>query len=50
MSETQSPDRSLFYEILLTLERMRAPYMIIGAFAGTVDGKGELLHLNFNQI
>jgi hypothetical protein len=38
MSETQSPDLSLFYDILLTLERIRAPYMIIGAFAGTVYG------------
>jgi len=38
MSEPHSPDLSLFYDILLTLERIRAPYMIIGAFAGTVYG------------
>jgi len=38
MSEPRSPDLSLFYNILLTLERINAPYMIIGAFAGTVYG------------
>jgi len=38
MSEPRSPDLSLFYDILLTLERINAPYMIIGAFAGTVYG------------
>jgi hypothetical protein len=38
MSERHSPDLSLFYDILLTLERINVPYMIIGAFAGTVYG------------
>ncbi len=32
------PDFSLFLSILKTLERINAPYMIIGAFAGTVYG------------
>lgn len=32
------PDLSLFLDILKTLERIAAPYMIIGAFAGTVYG------------
>jgi hypothetical protein len=32
------PDLSLFLDILKTLERIGAPYMIIGAFAGTVYG------------
>ncbi|MBL7162409.1 MAG: hypothetical protein ISS57_07365 [Anaerolineales bacterium] len=38
MPEPRSPDLSLFYGILLTLEHIKAPYMIIGAFAGTVYG------------
>ena len=38
MSEPHSPDLSLFYDILLTLERIKVPYMIIGAFAGTIYG------------
>ena len=32
------PDLSLFVDILKTLERIHAPYMIIGAFAGTIYG------------
>jgi len=32
------PDLSLFVDILRTLEAIGAPYMIIGAFAGTVYG------------
>jgi len=31
----KSADLSLFLDILKTLERINAPYMIIGAFAGT---------------
>lgn len=31
-------DLSLFQDVLQTLERIRAPYMIIGAFAGSVYG------------
>jgi len=34
----RKPDLSLFLDILKTLERLNAPYMIIGAFAGTVYG------------
>jgi hypothetical protein len=32
-----TPDFSLFFDILQTLERLQAPYMIIGAFAATLD-------------
>lgn len=38
MPVEKRPDLSLFVDILKTLERIRAPYMIIGAFAGTVYG------------
>ena len=38
MPAEQKPDLSLFLDILKTLERLNAPYMIIGAFAGTVYG------------
>jgi hypothetical protein len=34
----KKPDLSLFVDILQTLENIQAPYMIIGAFAGTVYG------------
>jgi hypothetical protein len=34
----KSADLSLFLNILKTLERINAPYMIIGAFAGTFYG------------
>jgi hypothetical protein len=34
----RAPDLSLFLDILRTLETTGAPYMIIGAFAGTVYG------------
>jgi hypothetical protein len=34
----RKPDLSLFVDILKTLERIKAPYMIIGAFAGTIYG------------
>jgi len=34
----RTPDLSLFLDILQTLERIDAPYMIIGAFAGAVYG------------
>jgi hypothetical protein len=34
----RAPDLSLFVDILRTLETIGAPYMIIGAFAGTVYG------------
>jgi hypothetical protein len=35
---TPRPDLSLFVDILQTLEEIGAPYVIIGAFAGTVYG------------
>jgi len=38
MSNKQKPDLGLFLEILQTLERIEAPYMMIGAFAGIVYG------------
>jgi hypothetical protein len=38
VSETPRPDFSLFLDILHTLERIDAPYMVIGAFAATVYG------------
>ncbi|OIN90123.1 MAG: hypothetical protein COS37_06535 [Anaerolineae bacterium CG03_land_8_20_14_0_80_58_20] len=38
MPAERKPDLSLFLDILKTLERLNAPYMIIGAFAGTVYG------------
>jgi hypothetical protein len=37
MSE-QRPDLSLFFDILRTLEGIKAPYMIIGAFASALYG------------
>jgi len=38
MSSPGKPDLSLFIDILNTLEKIDAPYMIIGAFAGAVYG------------
>ena len=38
MPNERAPDLSLFVDILRTLETIGAPYMIIGAFAGTVYG------------
>ncbi len=38
MPDPQRPDLGLFIDILHTLERIEAPYMIIGAFAGTLYG------------
>jgi hypothetical protein len=38
MSEEATPDHSFFIDILQTLERIEAPYMIIGAFAGIIYG------------
>lgn len=38
MPAEQKPDLSLFLDILQTLERINAPYMVIGAFAATVYG------------
>ena len=38
MPDRPAPYLGLFIDILRTLERIEAPYMIIGAFAGTVYG------------
>lgn len=38
MPAEEKPDLSLFLDILQTLERINAPYMVIGAFAATVYG------------
>ena len=38
MQADSPPDLSLFQGILHTLERIRAPFMVIGAFAGAVYG------------
>ena len=38
MPKPRDPDLSLFFDILDTLEAIGVPYMIIGAFAGTVYG------------
>ena len=38
MPVEKGPDLSLFLDILKTLEKIHAPYMVIGAFAGTVYG------------
>ena len=38
MSNEGTPDLSLFLDILCTLERIGAPYMIIGGFAATMYG------------
>lgn len=38
MPAKRTPDLSLFLDILQTLNRIDAPYMIIGAFAGTIYG------------
>lgn len=32
------PDFQLYFDILQTLEHLQAPYVIIGAFAGTFYG------------
>jgi hypothetical protein len=34
----ERPDLSLYLDILRTLERLNAPYVVIGAFAGTLYG------------
>ncbi len=38
MPNIDSPDLSLFLDILRTLERIGAPYMIIGGFGATMYG------------
>lgn len=38
MTTKRTPDYGLFIDILLTLERIQAPYMVIGAFAAIIYG------------
>ncbi len=38
MSSGDEPDLTLFLDILRTLERISAPYMVIGGFAATLYG------------
>jgi hypothetical protein len=42
--DKKTPDLSLFVDILKTLDSMNAPYMIIGAFAGTVYGVNRVTY------
>lgn len=44
MSNPSPPDLSLFFDILRTLERIQAPYMIIGAFAATLYGSTRVTY------
>ena len=44
MSNEGTPDVSLFLDILRTLERIGAPYMIIGGFAATMYGITRTTH------
>jgi hypothetical protein len=41
---TPTPDLSLFFDILRTLEAIKAPYMIIGAFAAAVYGSARVTY------
>ena len=42
MLNADRPDLSLFLDILRTLERIGAPYMIIGGFAATMSATSKL--------
>ncbi len=44
MPNESAPDLSLFFDILRTLEHMKAPYMIIGAFAATLYGSTRVTY------
>jgi len=44
MPNEERPDLSLFLDILKTLEKIGAPYMIIGAFAGIVYGVNRVTY------
>lgn len=44
MPTDAAPDLSLFFDILQTLERIAAPYMIIGAFAATLYGSTRVTY------
>lgn len=44
MPNESVPDLSLFFDILRTLERLQAPYMIIGAFAATLYGSTRVTY------
>lgn len=44
MPSASTPDLSLFFSILQTLEHINAPYMIIGAFAATMYGSTRVTY------
>lgn len=44
MFKKGEPDLSLFFDILHTLEAIQAPYMIIGAFAGSLYGVNRVTY------
>lgn len=44
MADESVPDLSLFFDILQTLERIQAPYMVIGAFAATLYGSTRVTY------
>lgn len=44
MPTESAPNLSLFFDILRTLERIQAPYMIIGAFAATLYGSTRVTY------
>ncbi|MEI2690444.1 MAG: hypothetical protein V9H69_12355 [Anaerolineae bacterium] len=46
MQKADIPDLTLFLDIVRTLERIRAPYMIIGGFAATMYG---ILRTTFDE-
>lgn len=41
MATERTPDLRLFFDILLTLDRINAPYMIIGGFAAAIYGNNR---------
>ena len=57
MKIERTPDYGLFIDILFTLERIQAPYMVIGAFAAIIYGARRttfhidiVINLNAAQI
>lgn len=57
MTSQDSPDRGLFLKTLDTLERLKVPYMVVGAFAATLYGLNRstfdidiVVHLGEDQV
>lgn len=50
MSNGGEPDLSLFLDILHTLDRIGAPYMIIGGFAATMYGSTGRLSTSISSL